>query len=78
MRDHNYASMLPCWDWLSGTLHRAPQPIAARLRIEDKLPNSVALQLLHPFVPAPHAAAGAEPGLRARRGETGRLGRELA
>ena len=21
MRDHNYASMLPCWDWLSGTLH---------------------------------------------------------
>jgi sterol desaturase/sphingolipid hydroxylase (fatty acid hydroxylase superfamily) len=63
MRDHNYASMLPCWDWLSGTLHRAPQPIAARLRIEDKLPNSVALQLLHPFVPAPHAAAVApEPG----------------
>ena len=31
--------------------------------MEDKLPNSVALQLLHPFVPAPHAAAVApEPG----------------
>jgi sterol desaturase/sphingolipid hydroxylase (fatty acid hydroxylase superfamily) len=57
MRDHNYASMLPCWDWLFGTLHLPRNQWPPGYGIEDKLPNSLALQLLHPFVPAPQAEA---------------------
>ena len=60
--------MLPCWDWLSGTLHlprnQSPLRYGSRTKCGDKMPNSLALQLLHPFAPASHAAAVAGARLR--------------
>ena len=59
MRDHNYASMLPCWDWLFGTLHLPLNQWPPGYGIEETLPKSVAGQLLHSFAPAPQPAIAA-------------------
>ena len=59
MRDHNYASMLPCWDWMFGTLHLPLNQWPPGYGIEEKLPKSVAAQLLHPFAPDPQPAVAA-------------------
>jgi sterol desaturase/sphingolipid hydroxylase (fatty acid hydroxylase superfamily) len=47
-RDRNYASMLPCWDWMFGTLH-LPRHWPAAYGVDEKLPDSVAGQLIYPF-----------------------------
>jgi sterol desaturase/sphingolipid hydroxylase (fatty acid hydroxylase superfamily) len=52
-RDRNFASMLPCWDWMFGTayLPRGKWPTA--YGVTNRLPDTVAGQLLHPFLPPP-------------------------
>lgn len=47
-RDRNFASMLPCWDWLFGT-HHLPQEWPTEYGIDAELPGSVAGQLMYPF-----------------------------
>jgi sterol desaturase/sphingolipid hydroxylase (fatty acid hydroxylase superfamily) len=60
-RDRNYASMLPCMDWLFGTYH-LPREWPSAYGIETKLPTSLAGQLVYPLFPAPLAEARlAEP-----------------
>ena len=49
-RNRNYASMLPCLDWVFGTLHLPRNQWPAAYGIEAKLPNSLAGQLVYPFV----------------------------
>ena len=53
-RDRNFASMLPCIDWLFGTFHLPRNQWPSAYGIEAKLPNSLAGQLVYPLVsPAP-------------------------
>ena len=59
-RDRNYASMLPCWDWLFGTLYLPRKAWPSAYGIESQLPRSVAGQLLHPLLP-PSRATVPEP-----------------
>ncbi|HET6182138.1 MAG TPA: sterol desaturase family protein [Acetobacteraceae bacterium] len=54
-RDRNFASMLPCWDWLFGT-HYLPRHWPSSYGTDTVLPDSLAGQLIHPFRPAPAAA----------------------
>jgi len=63
-RDHNYASMLPCMDWIFGT-HHLPKQWPSAYGIEGKLPSSVAGQLVYPLRPPQTdlpEPAGANPG----------------
>ncbi|WP_216855968.1 sterol desaturase family protein [Acidisphaera sp. S103] len=62
-RDRNYASMLPWMDRIFGTYYVPRNQWPSAYGIEDKLPRSLAGQLLHPLqqpadadVPAPAAA----------------------
>jgi sterol desaturase/sphingolipid hydroxylase (fatty acid hydroxylase superfamily) len=48
IRDRNFASMLPCWDWMFGTLH-LPKSWPEAYGIDEPLPASVARQLAYPF-----------------------------
>jgi len=48
VRDRNYASMLPVWDWLFGTAY-LPQAWPEAYGIDEKLPDSVAGQLAYPL-----------------------------
>ena len=50
-RNRNFASMLPCWDWLFGTAYLPHGQFPAAYGIDEKLPDSVAGQLLYPFMP---------------------------
>ena len=50
-RNCNYASMLPCWDWIFGT-HHLPKHWPEAYGIDAKLPSSVAGQLLYPLQPS--------------------------
>lgn len=59
LRDRNFASMLPVWDWIFGT-HNLPATFPSAYGIEEKLPASVIGQLLHPLLPAADMAAPAE------------------
>ena len=59
LRDSNFASMLPVWDWIFGT-HHLPAAWPAGYGIDGKLPPSVVGQLLHPFMPSNDIVAGAE------------------
>jgi sterol desaturase/sphingolipid hydroxylase (fatty acid hydroxylase superfamily) len=62
--DRNFASMLPCWDWLFGTSY-LPNELPNDYGINDPLPPSVLAQMVHPFAPAqaaPGARAQAAPG----------------
>jgi sterol desaturase/sphingolipid hydroxylase (fatty acid hydroxylase superfamily) len=56
-RDRNFASMLPCWDWLFGT-HYLPGHWPTDYGIDEPLPPSVVGQLLHPLSPSPPSASG--------------------
>jgi sterol desaturase/sphingolipid hydroxylase (fatty acid hydroxylase superfamily) len=47
-RDRNYASMLPCWDWVFRTMH-LPRSWPADYGVEETLPESVVGQLLYPL-----------------------------
>jgi sterol desaturase/sphingolipid hydroxylase (fatty acid hydroxylase superfamily) len=57
-RDRNFASMLPCWDWMFGTAYLPRGKWPAAYGVTDRLPGTVAGQLLHPFLP-PRGAAPA-------------------
>jgi sterol desaturase/sphingolipid hydroxylase (fatty acid hydroxylase superfamily) len=57
-RDRNFASMLPVWDWLFRTAY-LPKEFPMDYGIDEPLPESVASQLIHPFLPAPRPAAAA-------------------
>jgi len=54
-RDRNFASMLPWVDMIFGTYHAPRQQWPAAYGIDDKLPESLAGQLLHPFRAPPPA-----------------------
>jgi sterol desaturase/sphingolipid hydroxylase (fatty acid hydroxylase superfamily) len=56
-RNRNFASMLPVWDWLFRTHHLPRGQWPAAYGIEDPMPDSVAGQLLHPFLPPPTRTA---------------------
>ncbi|HEY6433383.1 MAG TPA: sterol desaturase family protein, partial [Acetobacteraceae bacterium] len=60
-RDRNYASMLPCMDWLFGTLHLPRNEWPSAYGIDAKLPDSVAGQLVYPFRPPSPQASSTEP-----------------
>jgi sterol desaturase/sphingolipid hydroxylase (fatty acid hydroxylase superfamily) len=47
-RDHNFASMLPVWDWIFRT-HHLPAQFPAAYGIDETLPTSVIGQLLYPL-----------------------------
>jgi sterol desaturase/sphingolipid hydroxylase (fatty acid hydroxylase superfamily) len=62
-RDHNFASMLPCMDWIFGTFY-LPKEWPAAYGTDAKLPASLGAQLLYPLrtssptaAPQPVAAA---------------------
>ena len=60
-RDRNFASMLPCWDWVFGTAH-LPREFPSDYGLDHPLPPSVAGQLLYPFAsPTQREAATAAP-----------------
>jgi sterol desaturase/sphingolipid hydroxylase (fatty acid hydroxylase superfamily) len=54
-RDRNFASMLPCWDWLFRTHYLPHRQWPSGYGIETRLPASVAGQLLYPLRPPPEA-----------------------
>ena len=56
VRDRNFASMLPGWDWLFGTHHLPRGQWPAEYGIEQELPASVAGQLVYPFRMPPDPA----------------------
>ena len=60
-QNRNFASMLPCWDWLFGThyLPRGQWPVG--YGVTDKLPESVAEQLIYPFMPSLPRTDSREP-----------------
>ncbi len=67
-RDRNFASMLPCIDWIFGTYYLPRNRWPAAYGIEAALPRSLAGQLVYPFrvePPEPNAieaaAAGSQP-----------------
>jgi sterol desaturase/sphingolipid hydroxylase (fatty acid hydroxylase superfamily) len=60
LRDRNYASMLPCMDWIFGTFY-LPKQWPSAYGIETKLPDSLAGQLVYPFVPRPALARLSRP-----------------
>jgi sterol desaturase/sphingolipid hydroxylase (fatty acid hydroxylase superfamily) len=51
IRNSNYASMLPLWDWLFGT-HHLPKEWPPAYGIDTALPKSIAGQLLYPLRPS--------------------------
>jgi sterol desaturase/sphingolipid hydroxylase (fatty acid hydroxylase superfamily) len=57
-RDRNFASMLPCMDWIFGTLHLPRTEWPAAYGTDTQLPESLGGQLLYPLRPPP-----AEPRL---------------
>jgi len=60
-RDRNYASMLPCMDWIFGTYYLPRNQWPSTYGIDTKLPSSLGGQLLHPFRAQPSPAAAPAP-----------------
>lgn len=60
-RDRNYASMLPCMDWIFGTFHLPRGAWPERYGTDTELPASVAGQLAHPLLPKLRPAPGPDP-----------------
>jgi sterol desaturase/sphingolipid hydroxylase (fatty acid hydroxylase superfamily) len=56
-RDRNYASMLPCMDWIFGTLHLPRNEWPSAYGIDTKLPRSLGQQLMYPFRARPAQVA---------------------
>ncbi len=48
-RDRNFASMLPCMDWIFGTYYLPPKQWPSAYGIEAKLPASLGGQLIYPL-----------------------------
>jgi len=59
-RDRNFASMLPVWDWLFGTAY-LPNEFPTDYGLDEPLPESLASQLIDPFLPAARPRAEAPP-----------------
>jgi sterol desaturase/sphingolipid hydroxylase (fatty acid hydroxylase superfamily) len=55
-RDRNYASMLPCMDRLFGTWYLPRGQWPSSYGIDAKLPDSLGMQLIYPFLPPPAVA----------------------
>jgi sterol desaturase/sphingolipid hydroxylase (fatty acid hydroxylase superfamily) len=60
-RDRNYASMLPWMDRLFGTHYLPRRHWPSAYGIEAKLPDSLAGQLMYPFLPPPPPVDASEP-----------------
>ena len=59
-RDRNYASMLPCMDWIFGTYYLPRDRWPTAYGIEAKLPGSLGGQLAYPLrLPSPQAGSPA-------------------
>jgi sterol desaturase/sphingolipid hydroxylase (fatty acid hydroxylase superfamily) len=58
--DRNYASMLPCMDWIFGTFY-LPKQWPAAYGTDTKLPASLAGQLMFPLLPQTQQATPPEP-----------------
>jgi len=56
-RDRNYASMLPCMDWLFGTYYLPKDRWPTAYGIDAEIPQTLHGQLLYPFLPATAAPA---------------------
>jgi sterol desaturase/sphingolipid hydroxylase (fatty acid hydroxylase superfamily) len=63
-RDRNFASMLPCWDWLFGTSY-LPDELPKDYGIDDPLPQTVLGQMVYPFLP-PSPRAGESPSIQSQ------------
>jgi sterol desaturase/sphingolipid hydroxylase (fatty acid hydroxylase superfamily) len=63
LRDRNFASMLPVWDWLFGTLH-LPAHWTPSYGVDEALPQSIIGQLLYPLGAAPGPTGAAEAAAR--------------
>ena len=48
-RDRNYASMLPCMDWIFGTYYLPRNQWPSAYGIDTQLPRSLGQQLMYPF-----------------------------
>ncbi len=55
-RDRNFASMLPCIDWIFGTYYLPGRLWPAAYGIEASLPGSLAAQLMYPLRPPPQVS----------------------
>ncbi len=66
-RDRNYASMLPCMDWIFGTYYLPRKEWPSAYGIEGKMPGSLGGQLAYPFRPQPTRAAAPESVASDRR-----------
>jgi len=55
-RDRNYASMLPCMDWIFGTHYLPKNHWPSAYGIEASRPNSLVGQLWFPFQPRPQTS----------------------
>ena len=58
-RDRNYASMLPCMDWIFGTWH-LPKAWPAAYGSDTELPGSLAGQLIYPLTARPQPVRSPE------------------
>lgn len=57
-RDRNFASMLPCMDWIFGTYHLPRKQWPSAYGIETQLPASLGGQLVYPLrLPLPRAGS---------------------
>jgi sterol desaturase/sphingolipid hydroxylase (fatty acid hydroxylase superfamily) len=66
-RDRNFASMLPCWDWLFGTSY-LPDELPKDYGIDQPLPQGVLSQMVHPFLPS-SPPAGERSGIPSQAAE---------
>jgi sterol desaturase/sphingolipid hydroxylase (fatty acid hydroxylase superfamily) len=73
-RDRNFASMLPCWDWLFGTSY-LPRELPKDYGIDNPLPEGVLGQLVHPFLP-PSSSANARPAIQPQVAASSELAKE--
>ncbi len=60
-RDRNYASMLPCMDWIFGTYHLPRKEWPQTYGTDTKVPTSLAGQLLYPLLATPSFSLGTQP-----------------
>ncbi len=52
-RDRNFASMLPCMDWIFGTYYLPRKQWPSAYGIQGRMPSSLGGQLVYPFLPQP-------------------------
>jgi sterol desaturase/sphingolipid hydroxylase (fatty acid hydroxylase superfamily) len=60
-RNRNYASMLPVMDWIFGTFYLPRNKWPAAYGVDEKLPRSLAAQLIYPVAPFARPYNSPEP-----------------